>query len=77
MHARRKRRKNREAEVIAMKSLPRKRTERDAFWNEKDVASFTEATGLVPALPAEPRSRYNLLALYAIHSMPTWDGRQH
>ena len=60
-----------------MKSLPRKRRERDTFYERGDVASATEATGLVPALPAEPHQRRNLLALYAIHNAPTWGGDRH
>ncbi|MBQ4085822.1 MAG: hypothetical protein IJC54_04555 [Clostridia bacterium] len=58
-----------------MKSLPRKRRERGGIYAEKDVASFTEATGLLPALPYNERDRRELLSFYSIQSMSNWTGQ--
>lgn len=60
-----------------MKSLPRKRGARGGIYTEKDVASFTEATGLMPALPQSAHDRQALLSLYSIRSLNDWTGRLH
>lgn len=58
-----------------MKSRPRKRGARFALENEKDVASFSEATGLLPSFPPDAHSRKELLSLYSIRSLPNWTGQ--
>ena len=58
-----------------MKSRPRKREARFSLEHEKDVASFTEATGLLPSFPPDARSRREILSLYAIKSLPSWTGQ--
>lgn len=41
--------------------------ERDPFFEAEQVASMTECTGLMPALPADAQQDANYAALYAIH----------
>ena len=55
-----------------MKSRPRKRALRKGIYAEKDVASFGEATGLIPALPENAQERRALLSLYSIQTTPDW-----
>lgn len=40
---------------------------RDPFENEENVASFTECTGLMPALPKDSEQDENYAALYSVH----------
>ncbi len=49
-----------------MKSMPRKRRERDFLLAERDVASANEATGLLPSFPQDRLSRLEFLQLYAL-----------
>ena len=42
--------------------------EKDTFSEAEDIASFTECTGLMPALPDTMAEDKNLSALYGIHS---------
>ena len=49
-------------EVINMR-----REAREPFERAEDVASFTECTGLIPALPQDDAQAANAAALYAIH----------
>lgn len=41
--------------------------ERDPFENAENVASLTECTGLMPALPKDLEQDQNYAELYAIH----------
>ena len=58
-----------------MKSIPRKRRAHFDIGSEKDVASFTEATGLLPSFPPDERDRHAMLSLYNIRSLPNWTGQ--
>lgn len=58
-----------------MKSRPRKKAARFALESEKDVASFSEATGLLPSFPPDAHSRREILSLYAIKNLPSWTGQ--
>lgn len=37
------------------------------FYEVQDVASYTECTGLMPALPRSEEQDENLASLYAVH----------
>lgn len=41
--------------------------EKNPFYGVEDVASMTECTGLMPALPLDNQQSANYAALYAIH----------
>lgn len=41
--------------------------ERDPFFDAEQVASLTECTGLMPALPKDAQQDVNYAELYAIH----------
>ena len=60
---------------MILKSRPRKREARFPLECEKDVASFTEATGLLPSFPPDERDRHAILSLYNIRSLPNWTGQ--
>ena len=45
----------------------RMKKNRDPFENEENVASFTECTGLMPALPKDLEQDENYAELYSIH----------
>lgn len=44
--------------------------EMDTFRETEDVASNTECTGLIPALPLDNCEDQSLSALYGVHSAP-------
>lgn len=43
------------------------RDPREPFFEIEDVASYTECTGLMPALPKDEAQDINYAELYAIH----------
>ncbi|MBR1822572.1 MAG: hypothetical protein IJ769_13255 [Clostridia bacterium] len=47
---------------------PEDRREADSFPESADVASATECTGLMPALPPDDAANADSAALYAIHN---------
>lgn len=49
---------------------------KDPFYDGETVASLTECTGLMPALPADGQQDANYAALYAIHSAKRRDRRR-
>ncbi len=55
-----------------MKPEDRRRAEAEA--DEQDVASASECTGLMPALPPDDDAQRSCAALYAVH-MPKAPGR--
>lgn len=49
---------------------------KDPFYDVEQVASITECTGLMPALPQDGQQEASYAALYAIHNARRRDARK-
>jgi len=49
--------------------------EKNPFFEQEQVASLTECTGLMPALPRDARQDKEYASLYAIHSAKRKKGK--